>query len=659
VVSLSLIFIQNNLNAQEPDVYDLSLEQILNIEISSASDFKETKKDTASSVSKITEEEWHHRSAKTVADVIGFIPGVSLAYSANNPSINMRGLQDNISFRRTLNLIDGISVNDSTYSFPSRHMNGYGNLSAYQSIEVIRGPVSVLYGTDAFNGALSLNTWDSDEEVTEVRGTIGQFGYHDASIRNMSKQNDIKVVLNFSVNGQNNENRKYGYQDQATGGTKTEVLKKKIHNTTLNNKISYKNSELSFFWDYGYKESDGFIAEFTGVSKDGTQINQSHDFKMYSFKHNHRINDRSQLKFKVFKWRSESDNDVGADVGPVITKTLDLDQQERKAGGDIKYLFESDDEHLKFIVGVGHEKTYSKADLSAGSRKNSYKQRTVNSARVNLEYLFFDKKFKAIAGARYDIFNTVENHFSPRLGFIHYFNNENTFKVLYGHAFRAPSFEETVGIPSFIDPAITPLEPETNDTIELNHIYSSKKLNVNTTAFYNKLKKGITNFPGGTTVFIYENAGEAENYGLEIETQYKSKSLDLFGSGAYTRAKLVSPTKNSSHFQGYPTYSFSYGGIYKFAKYALDIGLFNNHLINRKGFVSGFTSYEEGRSITNYFRTDLSSTYHLKNRDGNNKVFIKIRNILNRDNYLSRTSSSYNGMKDEAFNVVIGFKSVL
>jgi len=112
--------------------------------------------EVGSSVSVISAEAIENFQFQFVADALGLAPGVSLSRNSafgGVSSINLRGAAS----RQTLVLIDGIVVNDP--SSPGGAFN-FANLdnADVERIEVLRGPQSILYGSEAIGGVIAITT---------------------------------------------------------------------------------------------------------------------------------------------------------------------------------------------------------------------------------------------------------------------------------------------------------------------------------------------------------------------------------------------------------------------------------------------------------------------------------------------------------------------
>lgn len=136
----------------------MSLEEILNVKVVVASRTETTVMDAPSIVSVITAEEIRRMGGRDLRDVLRSVPGFELGIrgTLGYPEIGLRGIiTDNTEKIRIL--LDGLPVNEN--------LEGSGTivfgdlaLDNVERIEIIRGPGSALYGTNAFVGVISIIT---------------------------------------------------------------------------------------------------------------------------------------------------------------------------------------------------------------------------------------------------------------------------------------------------------------------------------------------------------------------------------------------------------------------------------------------------------------------------------------------------------------------
>ncbi|PAF47313.1 hypothetical protein BKH46_04310 [Helicobacter sp. 12S02634-8] len=140
---------------EEPKSY------ILNKSVVSASGFAQDLKDAPASISVITQEELADRPYRDLGEAISTLPGVSIETGVGKTggyNISIRGMPADY----TLILTDGKRQNVTSAAFPNGFTEVFTSfmppLAAIERIEVISGPMSTLYGSDAIGGIVNVIT---------------------------------------------------------------------------------------------------------------------------------------------------------------------------------------------------------------------------------------------------------------------------------------------------------------------------------------------------------------------------------------------------------------------------------------------------------------------------------------------------------------------
>ncbi|MBI9042485.1 TonB-dependent receptor [Lutibacter sp.] len=194
-----------------------------------------------------------NKGAATLIDGIGALPGVSVVSTGvgiGKPVI--RGLRGN----RVLVYTQGIRLENQ--QFGDEHGLGVDE-SSIESVEVIKGPASLLYGSDALGGVLyfnptkfaELNNFDVNFNQTYFSNTAGSntsFG--------------VKKSYNlwkFLANGAHNQHSDYETPNQGN------VTNTRFNETTFNTAIGFNNSKLSSTLRFNFNNSIVGIPEEIGV----------------------------------------------------------------------------------------------------------------------------------------------------------------------------------------------------------------------------------------------------------------------------------------------------------------------------------------------------------------------------------------------------------
>ncbi|HEY8239875.1 MAG TPA: TonB-dependent receptor [Kiritimatiellia bacterium] len=139
------------------NITETSLEDLLNMDVTTASRRSEKLRDAASAVYVITEEEIHRSGAIVLPELFRYVPGMDVAKrDAGKWSISIRGF-NSASSQKVLALIDGRTLYDPLVNTTYWEVQDLV-LEDIERIEVNRGPGGALWGANAFNGVINIIT---------------------------------------------------------------------------------------------------------------------------------------------------------------------------------------------------------------------------------------------------------------------------------------------------------------------------------------------------------------------------------------------------------------------------------------------------------------------------------------------------------------------
>lgn len=155
------------------DLTELSLDQLLNIEVTSVSKRSEKLQEAAAAVYVLTGEEMHRQGVRSIAEALRLVPGLQVARSdSRSYAISARGFNSGSADKLQV-LIDGRSVYTPLTSAVFWDVLDT-NIEDIDRIEVIRGPGASLWGANAVNGVINIVTRNSSETLgTVMSGGIG------------------------------------------------------------------------------------------------------------------------------------------------------------------------------------------------------------------------------------------------------------------------------------------------------------------------------------------------------------------------------------------------------------------------------------------------------------------------------------------------------
>lgn len=167
----------------------------------------------------ITREQIDQQQANRLSTILQQVPGVfvdEMGGRGGLSSVYLRGGDPNF----TLIMIDGIPIND-----PSNQRGGSVNLAALtperiERIEIVRGPASIVYGSDAMAGAINMITRKGQSTPQyHVTGEGGEFGYARNVIQARGNMTDMLYSGSFAFTRNDAQVEEDSFQDITTGGS--------------------------------------------------------------------------------------------------------------------------------------------------------------------------------------------------------------------------------------------------------------------------------------------------------------------------------------------------------------------------------------------------------------------------------------------------------
>lgn len=153
-----------------PDLMDMSLEDLMKVEIDSvygASKYRQKVAVAPASITIITAEEINRYGYRTLADILRDVPGFYITYDRNYDYVGVRGFDRPGDYNsRILLLVDGHRINDNVDDQAFIGTDFPVDVNLIDRVEVIRGPNSSLYVASALLGIINIVTRHDLEGIT-------------------------------------------------------------------------------------------------------------------------------------------------------------------------------------------------------------------------------------------------------------------------------------------------------------------------------------------------------------------------------------------------------------------------------------------------------------------------------------------------------------
>jgi outer membrane receptor protein involved in Fe transport len=144
------------------DIYDLSLEDLMNLEVVTATKSLVKVADAPAAMTVVTAEDIKRYGYRDLSEALARVPEVYTRYEGHNFGSDFRGFFANNTRRQVLYLLNGHRINDR-FHFGDFYPDVIGDLSDVERIEVLRGPGAALYGNNAILGVVNIITRDAGE----------------------------------------------------------------------------------------------------------------------------------------------------------------------------------------------------------------------------------------------------------------------------------------------------------------------------------------------------------------------------------------------------------------------------------------------------------------------------------------------------------------
>jgi len=191
----------------------MSLDDLMKIkvqEVYSASKYIQKVTDAPSSVTIITSDEIRKHGYRTLADILRSVRGFYVTYDRNYSYVGARGLLRPGDYNsRILLLVDGHRMNEPVYDLVYIGRESPIDVDLIDRVEVIRGPSSSIYGTNAFFAVINVITKTSAAmKGLEVSGELASFGTQAGRLSYSHRfNNSVEMLLSGSLYGSQGQQR--------------------------------------------------------------------------------------------------------------------------------------------------------------------------------------------------------------------------------------------------------------------------------------------------------------------------------------------------------------------------------------------------------------------------------------------------------------------
>ena len=592
-------------HAADEDIFDLSLNELMNLKVSSASRSREQVANAAATLRVVTREEIQDRGYTTLSDAIQDTIGFDHAWASDSPDFNRIGVRGVFGNNKLIILQDGIRISPPTGEVIAIAENF--PLYLVHQIEFLFGPASALYGADAMTAVINLITVTDSKNPLEFSVSGGQteygrahilanwdneffklrFGAHkqQQNLNEITKSNAKKFqltdLINFNgdivISGTDREAPNFDISsdsfdlrlsigDHWVGGYTQRTFS---HSTAIANQ--------SQFVDYG--ENPIWESQLsTGYLKYFKQLNETWSTEIQITDNLYELSPRTSFANifigfeKSYKYAKGKKQDWLQIFKGSVTENHSL---------TLGYSYED----LESIPLTADLPRQYQTNLSAENQQlyfpNTNDEIAIPIFHINWHnYSLFSQlqselsdQLTTTVGLRYDNSSTYGTTYVPRVGLVFRQSEDVSLKLSYGEAFLAPSpqnrfrffgsfeFQRNDNLyQSFFFQVPNPdLQPEKIKTLELGwtQLFSDSFL-FQSDVFFNQLddiiQPTITEEPiedfllGGSiaTTQINENIGKLESYGIDLTLNYQPEFAENKNLKSWLNLSFVDGDRQSN-----------------------------------------------------------------------------------------------------------------
>ena len=489
--------------------------------------------------------------------------------------INLRGISGGAG--QLLVLIDGHPQYQGIYGHPIS--DSYQTLMA-ERIEVLRGPASVLYGSNAMGGVMNIVTRQvrEDGSRTGINLGAGSYGTIQAEASNQLRSGKFSSTISAQYGRTDNHRPRMGFK-QYSGYLKlgydfNEHWNAYIDANVTHFNASYPGAESSPLYDADQWITRGVVS----AALENHYGKTSGALSVYSNFGRHKIDDgTADLSKPTQRYFRSKD----ALTGISWYQSFQLFEGNRLTTGIDYHHIYGNAYYTSKETGEGLDTPNKQSGKSYRNEIAGY----VDFRQDLLQWLTID------AGVRIDHHSITGTEWIPQAGIVVRPMETGQIKAMASKGFRNPTMREMYLYP----PSNTELEPERLWNYELSWRHRLNAFNYGLNLYYIKGDNMIQTIPvGGKPRNV--NTGEIENYGAELEAQYRMNSHWTISTN-HSLLHMKNPVVAAPNYKGF------LGADYHCNKLTVNAGL---------QYIGGlYKAVGDAEKKENFCLLNLSVTYTL------------------------------------------------
>lgn len=520
---------------------------------------------TISVIDKKTIDKYHFRSVTQAIQTLSNI-NVSRSYLKRDIPVARGILQDHYA-NKVLVMINGIPAWNA--------VTGEGNLSridisAVKQIEVLKGPASVLYGTNAYTAAINIVLENTDDNMVWGNSLLSSEGEIATSVNIAVKHRYFDLLVAAASTAGKGHKSEFTDEDSVTGyynelhdvsnlSISLQGENQKIILNTFRTTESYLGAAPSFKMGAGNEHRiAGTLLnyEFFSTFQDDIELSMgaTYDFQERDLSRSVTDSIRAHIKGD----RTNAYIKLNYRFSPVL-----------RANAGAVYEYRQAHEYRNYTKLTNKLAPYrwTNADtVLPGTNGMQGLSISETSAYAQMEADF--RNISVITGVRYTKNENFGSNISGRISAVYTMNAKNSVKIMYGESYRSPSLFES----NFFYATVLGnrnLKPETANSLELSYLTSFNYFFIQvlgySSQYHNKMQRQLnTVLINDSTITMnrYTNGSMFNSKGIELELTYNNPGLiNGFFNMSLVNGSHADDPNNTGHynFRYVPAFSFSSG----------------------------------------------------------------------------------------------------
>ncbi len=618
IFTVGYVFSQND-SIPDNDFVDMTIEDLMNIEVTTPSKISQKAADAPATVYVITHQQIEERNYSCLIELLEDIPQIEIQKKSRAETSNFITLNGVAGNEKFILMMDGVRVNSTTGTV---HKLGESySLANTKQVEIILGPASSLYGADAFTGIINIVTYKGHENNGfHINSSYGRFNTIDNTLVYNLGNEDISLSVSgkyyhsdepffpdyfpdeyawYEHYQQTGEMQMFGDTVMPAFGIKPWETPTDAYSVQL--KFNYKNFEAGYSnFNESHSNSIGSPPDTYVYSKDAIWSNSLQNIyvKHSYLSENEKFGLNSTVSAQEFKVNPKSLflNQYAGYLNAYKyenNKTVKAEEQFNYSFSDkfnivggasfeyINSIPKTSDLPYKYdeTKSIDEQNIYYPGTNVTDSAGNDL---TIIQDIYNLNYhnigSYLQLQAQIIenltltAGTRFDYNSRYKSTINPRIGLVYKLWDRINIKLLYGHAYLAPSpykshqhygsfyptkneNDEITGFASSFWHLPNPdLEPEKRTSYDAFVMYQiNENLVMSINGYYGLIsnligKEGYEDltFHGVPIGYVTKtvNKGDATAYGGTIKLDYRTElsdnlSTDIFVAYSYSDGEIV------------------------------------------------------------------------------------------------------------------------